>query len=374
MILLQVNYMICLNEQHESQMTYNLEWRDLFLDNKTNSLSLKHQFIVELQNVSVMDTVDGYYKVCLMIITILQGLVDGPWDNIFLSEEGGGDLGDQRALLRLSAELWITEPLQVDIARTLGIWADQEGLAQEALDEYGRLFSKPLTQDHVAALAALFGWAIPENADVADSLLGQSPIIVGLNNKVLGVASWVDVFSVSVHNLLGSAGQVMIVDTFWTILFLSYNILRISLYADDVVLDAILATLVKSRPWAFLDVQVHPNAAALFAASVQSRTVQEAINGSSWIAWQRGGDAPSGNQIIQNIKDDAQRFNSDFHMEVAKIVMHKLVLHFAQQGIATSIGKLLPHQEDNEEEASLFCYFSTIISENRWSLHQLLLD
>ncbi|KAL5664874.1 hypothetical protein ACJX0J_024982 [Zea mays] len=73
------------------------------------------------------------------------------------------------------------------------------------------------------------------------------------------------------------------------------------------------------------------------------------------------------------------------HMEVAKIVMHKLVLHFAcflyynclsqylkvfflfygsfeksrlfqQQGIATSIGKLLPHQEDNEEEASLFLF------------------
>jgi hypothetical protein len=68
--------------------------------------------------------------------------------------------------------------IRVDIARTLGILADQEGLAQEALDEYGRLFSKPLSQDHVAALAALFGWAIPENADAADSLLGQSPIIV----------------------------------------------------------------------------------------------------------------------------------------------------------------------------------------------------
>ncbi|KAL5648606.1 hypothetical protein ACJX0J_039415 [Zea mays] len=65
-----------LNEQLEVEETYSL-----FLDNKTNSLSLKHQFIVELQNVS---TVDGYYKVCLMIITILQGLVDGPWDNIFL--------------------------------------------------------------------------------------------------------------------------------------------------------------------------------------------------------------------------------------------------------------------------------------------------
>ena len=68
--------------------------------------------------------------------------------------------------------------IRVDIARTLGILADQEGLAQEALDEYGRLFSKPLSQDHVAALAALFGWAIPKNADAADSLLGQSPIIV----------------------------------------------------------------------------------------------------------------------------------------------------------------------------------------------------
>ncbi|KAL5647598.1 hypothetical protein ACJX0J_041953, partial [Zea mays] len=88
-------------------------------------------------------------------------------------------------------------------------------------------------------------------------------------------------------------------DGFMEVVQQSYNILP-----QD--LDAILATLVKSRPWAFLDIQVHPNAAALFAASVQSRTVQEAINGSSWIAWQRGGDAPNGNQIIQNIKDDAQ--------------------------------------------------------------------
>ncbi|KAL5682842.1 hypothetical protein ACJX0J_009227 [Zea mays] len=65
-IMLQVNYMICM--QIESQMTYNLEWRDYcrlkkhivyFLDNKTNSLSLKHQFIVELQNVSYRSEIQG---------------------------------------------------------------------------------------------------------------------------------------------------------------------------------------------------------------------------------------------------------------------------------------------------------------------------
>jgi hypothetical protein len=44
----------------------------------------------------------------------------------------------------------------------------REVLEQDALEEYGRLFSKPLTQEHVAALAALFGWAIPADSRAAD--------------------------------------------------------------------------------------------------------------------------------------------------------------------------------------------------------------
>jgi hypothetical protein len=51
--------------------------------------------------------------------------------------------------------------IRVDLTRRLGLMQDREVLEQDALEEYGRLFSKPLTQEHVAALAALFGWAIP---------------------------------------------------------------------------------------------------------------------------------------------------------------------------------------------------------------------
>jgi hypothetical protein len=58
--------------------------------------------------------------------------------------------------------------IHVDLARRLGLMQDKEVLEQDALEEYGRLFSKPLPHEHVAALAALFGWAIPAESRAAD--------------------------------------------------------------------------------------------------------------------------------------------------------------------------------------------------------------
>jgi hypothetical protein len=38
---------------------------------------------------------------------------------------------------------------------------ENEGIDQEALDCYSKLFDKPLSPSHIQALAALFGWSAP---------------------------------------------------------------------------------------------------------------------------------------------------------------------------------------------------------------------
>jgi hypothetical protein len=49
------------------------------------------------------------------------------------------------------------------VMRSLHIIAENEGISQEALDEYARLFKRPLTHSEVEALSALFGWRAPES-------------------------------------------------------------------------------------------------------------------------------------------------------------------------------------------------------------------
>jgi len=44
---------------------------------------------------------------------------------------------------------------------TLHIISETEGISQEAIDAYAKLFSQPLSQCHVVALSALFGWSAP---------------------------------------------------------------------------------------------------------------------------------------------------------------------------------------------------------------------
>jgi hypothetical protein len=44
------------------------------------------------------------------------------------------------------------------IMRALHVIDESDGISQEALDRYSRLFDQPLPPSHVQALAALFGW------------------------------------------------------------------------------------------------------------------------------------------------------------------------------------------------------------------------
>jgi hypothetical protein len=48
------------------------------------------------------------------------------------------------------------------VMRSLHIITENEGISQEALEEYARLFKRPLTRSEVQALSALFGWRAPE--------------------------------------------------------------------------------------------------------------------------------------------------------------------------------------------------------------------
>jgi beta-glucosidase/6-phospho-beta-glucosidase/beta-galactosidase len=52
--------------------------------------------------------------------------------------------------------------------RSLDIIGDQEGLNQQALDEYAKLFRQPLSDYHLQALTALFNWSLPEELEPRD--------------------------------------------------------------------------------------------------------------------------------------------------------------------------------------------------------------
>lgn len=50
-------------------------------------------------------------------------------------------------------------PQKKTVMRSLGLVNDKVQINQQALDDYAKVFSQPLTQVHIQALAALFGWA-----------------------------------------------------------------------------------------------------------------------------------------------------------------------------------------------------------------------
>jgi len=52
--------------------------------------------------------------------------------------------------------------------RTLDLIEEHEGIDQQALDEYSKLFTQPLPDSHVQALAALFNWSLPDALGVDD--------------------------------------------------------------------------------------------------------------------------------------------------------------------------------------------------------------
>jgi hypothetical protein len=47
----------------------------------------------------------------------------------------------------------------------LNIIEDNEGFSRQALGDYTKLLKHTLSHSHVQALAALFGWSIPDNLD-----------------------------------------------------------------------------------------------------------------------------------------------------------------------------------------------------------------
>lgn len=46
--------------------------------------------------------------------------------------------------------------------QALDILGEQEGIDQQALDDYAKLFGQPLCDSHVCALTALFNWSLPD--------------------------------------------------------------------------------------------------------------------------------------------------------------------------------------------------------------------
>jgi beta-glucosidase/6-phospho-beta-glucosidase/beta-galactosidase len=46
--------------------------------------------------------------------------------------------------------------------RTLELIEEHEGIDQQALDDYAKLFAQPLPDSHLLSLAALFHWSLPE--------------------------------------------------------------------------------------------------------------------------------------------------------------------------------------------------------------------
>jgi beta-glucosidase/6-phospho-beta-glucosidase/beta-galactosidase len=46
--------------------------------------------------------------------------------------------------------------------RTLELIEEHEGIDQQALDDYAKLFAQPLPDSHLQALATLFHWSLPK--------------------------------------------------------------------------------------------------------------------------------------------------------------------------------------------------------------------
>lgn len=51
------------------------------------------------------------------------------------------------------------------LMRKMGVLQDQEPLTEEAREAYARLFQQPLSRPQITALAALFGWTVPDDCE-----------------------------------------------------------------------------------------------------------------------------------------------------------------------------------------------------------------
>lgn len=46
--------------------------------------------------------------------------------------------------------------------QALDVLDEHEGINQQALDDYAKLFGQPLNDSHIRALCALFNWSLPD--------------------------------------------------------------------------------------------------------------------------------------------------------------------------------------------------------------------
>lgn len=63
----------------------------------------------------------------------------------------------------------------------LNVVNENDGIHQDVLDAYGKLFGQPLPESHVQALVALFGWATPDVGEVEsipDSGEAVLPVVI----------------------------------------------------------------------------------------------------------------------------------------------------------------------------------------------------
>ncbi|CAD6204738.1 unnamed protein product [Miscanthus lutarioriparius] len=67
------------------------------------------------------------------------------------------------------------------VMTVLNVVNENDGIHQDVLDAYGKLFGQPLPESHVQALAALFGWATPDVGEVEtipDSGEAVLPVVI----------------------------------------------------------------------------------------------------------------------------------------------------------------------------------------------------
>ena len=75
-----------------------------------------------------------------------------------------------------------TRQIQFELLRTMDIGDADEAFSDKALEKYGRLFNSPLSESHIKALAALFGWSVPvdihlQDVQVLPAVLGPEDIL-----------------------------------------------------------------------------------------------------------------------------------------------------------------------------------------------------
>jgi hypothetical protein len=54
--------------------------------------------------------------------------------------------------------------------QALDILGEQEGIDQQALDDYAKLFGQHLSDSHIHALTALFNWSLPDELGPGEGL------------------------------------------------------------------------------------------------------------------------------------------------------------------------------------------------------------